>query len=160
MWLNVNKIHECKISIAHIIRNKSEHSFACFFFFSLITFQTSQCDSRGVVGWESVDALGAYLVGLNRTITALSGKEEADIVHLYTALHDMDKAPSRYKIVIIMYTIIIHTFHETNEAYGCLFHCLGTARRLERRHKCQQDHGEHPGSRVALLLDSRRQKGA
>uniref|UniRef100_A0AAV2J5X8 Uncharacterized protein n=1 Tax=Knipowitschia caucasica TaxID=637954 RepID=A0AAV2J5X8_KNICA len=44
--------------------------------------QTSQCDSRGVVGWESVDALAAYLVGLNRTTTALSAKEEADIVLL------------------------------------------------------------------------------
>ncbi|CAM4652081.1 unnamed protein product [Leuciscus chuanchicus] len=63
--------------------------------------ETSQCDSRGVVGWEAVDALAAYLVGLNRTITALSAKEEADIVHLYTALHAMDKKPSRYKIVII-----------------------------------------------------------
>jgi len=49
------------------------------------------------VGWEAVDALAAYLVGLNRTITALSAKEEADIVHLYKALHAMDKAPSRYK---------------------------------------------------------------
>ncbi|KAK7162497.1 hypothetical protein R3I93_006725 [Phoxinus phoxinus] len=58
--------------------------------------ETSQCDSRGVVGWEAVDALAAYLVGLNRTITALSAKEEADIVHLYTALHAMDKKPSRY----------------------------------------------------------------
>ncbi|XP_039514864.1 uncharacterized protein LOC120469743 isoform X3 [Pimephales promelas] len=61
----------------------------------LIT-ETSQCDSRGVVGWEAVDALAAYLVGLNRTITALSAKEETDIVHLYTALHAIDKTPSRY----------------------------------------------------------------
>uniref|UniRef100_A0AAV2LSA0 Uncharacterized protein n=1 Tax=Knipowitschia caucasica TaxID=637954 RepID=A0AAV2LSA0_KNICA len=45
-----------------------------------VTPKTSQCDSRGVVGWESVDALAAYLVGLNRTTTALSAKEEADIV--------------------------------------------------------------------------------
>ncbi|KAE8292620.1 hypothetical protein D5F01_LYC09992 [Larimichthys crocea] len=58
--------------------------------------ETSQSDSRGVVGWEAVDALAAYLVDLNRTITALSVKEEADIVRLYTALHAMDKAPSRY----------------------------------------------------------------
>uniref|UniRef100_A0AAV2J653 Uncharacterized protein n=1 Tax=Knipowitschia caucasica TaxID=637954 RepID=A0AAV2J653_KNICA len=47
-----------------------------------VTPKTSQCDSRGVVGWES---------GLNRTTTALSAKEEADIVRLYTALHDMYK---------------------------------------------------------------------
>nr|XP_043907528.1 uncharacterized protein LOC122785689 [Solea senegalensis]XP_043907529.1 uncharacterized protein LOC122785689 [Solea senegalensis] len=58
--------------------------------------ETSQCDSRGVVGWEAVDARAVYLVDLNRTITALSVKEEADIVNLYTALHTMDKAPSRY----------------------------------------------------------------
>ncbi|KAK0152989.1 hypothetical protein N1851_005364 [Merluccius polli] len=58
--------------------------------------QTSQCDSRGIVGWDAVDALSAYLVGLNRTITALSAKEEADIVHLYTALHAMDQKPSSY----------------------------------------------------------------
>ena len=77
--------------IAHIIRYKSVHLFACFFF----TFQTSQRDARGVVGWEAVDALAAYLVGLNRTITALSAKEEVDIVQLYTALLAMDKAPSK-----------------------------------------------------------------
>ncbi|XP_054875194.1 uncharacterized protein LOC118471340 [Amphiprion ocellaris] len=62
----------------------------------VLVTETTQCDSRGAVGWDAVDALAAYLVSLNRTITALSTKEEADIVHLYTALHDMDKAPSRY----------------------------------------------------------------
>ncbi|KAL2087206.1 hypothetical protein ACEWY4_018265 [Coilia grayii] len=41
--------------------------------------ETSQCDSRGVVGWRAVDDLAAYLVGLNRKITALSAKEEAEI---------------------------------------------------------------------------------
>ncbi|XP_073667879.1 uncharacterized protein [Paramisgurnus dabryanus] len=61
----------------------------------LIT-KNSQCDSRGVVGWEAVDALAAYLVDLNRTITALSAKEAAYIVNLYTALHAMDKKPLRY----------------------------------------------------------------
>ncbi|KAL7375698.1 hypothetical protein ABVT39_022187 [Epinephelus coioides] len=122
--------------------------------------ETSQCDSRGVVGWEAVDGLAAYLVGLNHTITASSAKEEADIVHLYTALHAMDKAPSRYKIVIILYTIIKQTFYGTNEAYGCLFHRLGTPRRLRRKDVHQEHRGENPGSRVALLLDSRRQRGA
>ncbi|XP_030219179.1 uncharacterized protein LOC115548574 [Gadus morhua] len=58
--------------------------------------ETSQCDSRGVPGWDAVDALAAYLLGLNRTITALSAKEEADIVRLYAALHAMDRKPSRY----------------------------------------------------------------
>ncbi|RXN24414.1 hypothetical protein ROHU_006177 [Labeo rohita] len=48
-----------------------------------VTSQSSQCDSRGVLGWEAVDVLAAYLVGLNRTITALSSQEEADIVQLY-----------------------------------------------------------------------------
>ena len=47
------------------------------------------------MGWDAVDNLAGYLVGLNRTITALSLKEEADIVQLYTALHDMDKKHSR-----------------------------------------------------------------
>lgn len=56
----------------------------------------SQCDSRGVLGWEAVDALATYLVGLNRTITALSSQEEANIVQLYMALHAMDKVPSKY----------------------------------------------------------------
>ena len=64
------------------------------------------------MGWDAVDALSAYLVGLNRTITALSAKDEADIVHLFTALHAMDKKPSRYKIVIILYTRIKHTSME------------------------------------------------
>ncbi|KAL2079587.1 hypothetical protein ACEWY4_025331 [Coilia grayii] len=58
--------------------------------------ETSQCDSRGVVGWRAVDDLAAYLVGLNREITALSAKEEAEIVRLYSALDSMDKAPSRH----------------------------------------------------------------
>ncbi|XP_056456676.1 uncharacterized protein LOC130390633 [Gadus chalcogrammus] len=66
--------------------------------------ETSQCDSRGVPGWDAVDALAAYLLALNRTITALSAKEEADIVRLYAALHAMDRKPSRYKIVIIIIT--------------------------------------------------------
>lgn len=61
-----------------------------------LNFQTTQCDSRGVLGWEAVDALAAYLVGLNRMITALSSQEEANIVQLYMALHTMDKVP--YKI--------------------------------------------------------------
>ncbi|XP_062305991.1 uncharacterized protein LOC134010140 [Osmerus eperlanus] len=58
--------------------------------------QNSRCDSRGVLGWDAVDDLAAYLVGLNRTITALSSKEEADIVHLYMALPAMDKEPLRF----------------------------------------------------------------
>ncbi|XP_030206291.1 uncharacterized protein LOC115539503 [Gadus morhua] len=58
--------------------------------------ETSQCDSRGVPGWDAVDALAAYLLALNGTITALSAKEEADIVRLYAALHAMDRKPSRY----------------------------------------------------------------
>ena len=66
------------------------------------------------MGWEAVDALVAYLVNLNRTITALSTKEEAEIVHLYTALHAMDKAPSRYKTVLILYTRIKCKFHGMN----------------------------------------------
>lgn len=48
------------------------------------------------MGWEAVDALAAYLVGLNRTITALSLQEEAEIVRLYMALNPMDKVPSKY----------------------------------------------------------------
>ncbi|KAI7802108.1 hypothetical protein IRJ41_000409, partial [Triplophysa rosa] len=58
--------------------------------------QSKQRDSRGVSGWEAVDALAAYLVGLNRTITALSSQEEANIVQLHMALHAMDKMPSKY----------------------------------------------------------------
>ena len=112
------------------------------------------------MGWDAVDNLAGYLVGLNRTITALSMKEEEDIVQLYTALHDMDKKHSRYKIVIILYTRIKHTFHGMNEEYGCLFHRLATPRRLGKKDRHQEDHGEHRGGRVALLLDSRRQRGA
>ncbi|XP_048017744.1 uncharacterized protein LOC125249485 [Megalobrama amblycephala] len=57
---------------------------------------SGQCDSRGVLGWEAVDALATYLVGLNRTITALSSQEEANIVQLYMALHAMDNVQSKY----------------------------------------------------------------
>lgn len=112
------------------------------------------------MGWDAVDALSAYLLGLNGTITALSVKEEEDIVRLYTALHAMDKKPSRYKIVIILYTSIKHTFHGMNGEYVCLFHRFATPRRLGRKPGHQEDRGEHRGSRVALLLDSRRQRGA
>lgn len=111
MWLHFNKINECKISITHILETRVYIYLLVFSFCHLSPLQTSQCDSRGVVGWEAVDALAAYLVGLNRTITALSAKEEVDIVHLYTALHAMDKKPSRYKIIIILYTKFKHTFH-------------------------------------------------
>ncbi|KAG7224678.1 hypothetical protein INR49_011432, partial [Caranx melampygus] len=62
---------------------------------SAVEDQTGQCDLRGVVGWEAADALAAYLVGLNWTITAFSVKEEAYIIHLYKSLHAMDKAPLR-----------------------------------------------------------------
>lgn len=58
--------------------------------------QSVRCDARGVLGWEAVDALAENLVGLNRTITALSSQEEAKIVHLYMALNPMDKMPSKY----------------------------------------------------------------
>ncbi|ROL44116.1 Zinc finger BED domain-containing protein 1 [Anabarilius grahami] len=57
---------------------------------------SGQCDSRGVLGWEAVDALATYLVGLNQTITALSSQEEANIVQLYMALHAMAKVPLKY----------------------------------------------------------------
>ena len=100
MILSYFSIKAPRLIIGPMIDIKYNHTF------------TSQCDSRGVVGWDAVDALSAYLVGLNRTITALSAKDEADIVHLYTALHAMDKKPSRYKIVIILYTRIKHTSME------------------------------------------------
>ncbi|KAK2920520.1 hypothetical protein Q8A73_000005 [Channa argus] len=56
----------------------------------------TRCDYSGFLGWETVDDLAAYLVGMNRMITALATKEEGDIVCLYTALHPMDKAPTKY----------------------------------------------------------------
>ncbi len=65
-----------------------------YFFYQL--FRVHSGDSRGVFGWEAVDALAGYLVCLNRTITALSSQEEADIVQLYMALACMDKVPSKY----------------------------------------------------------------
>ncbi len=95
--------------------------------FFFINCQSAQCDSRGVFGWEAVDALAGYLVCLNRTITALSSQEEADIVQLYMALHAMDKVPSKYSQKV--------------------------------KKKTCQDLGEHPGSGVALLQDSRQQRG-
>lgn len=61
---------------------------ACFFFFlSLTTIQTNQCGSRSILRWEVVDALAAYLLDLNRTITALSIKEEAAIVQRSSLCH-------------------------------------------------------------------------
>ncbi|XP_037643720.1 formin-like protein 5 [Sebastes umbrosus] len=60
--------------------------------------QDSQCDVRGVPGWEAVDNLAEYLVNLNRTITALSTAEVAEIVRLYSSLDAMDKSPSKYTL--------------------------------------------------------------
>ncbi|XP_063732884.1 uncharacterized protein LOC134859990 [Eleginops maclovinus] len=60
--------------------------------------QDSRCDIRGVPGWEAVDSLAEYLVDLNRTITALSTAEIAEIVRLYGNMSAMDKAPSKYSL--------------------------------------------------------------
>lgn len=45
-----------------------------------------------------MDNLAAYLVGLNRTITALSAAEIEEIKRLYTLLDDADKAPMEYSL--------------------------------------------------------------
>ncbi|XP_016424202.1 uncharacterized protein LOC107752689, partial [Sinocyclocheilus rhinocerous] len=58
----------------------------------------SRCDSRGVPGWEAVDNLAGYLVSLNRTITALSTNEIAEILRLYWCLHAIDRSPSTYSL--------------------------------------------------------------
>ncbi|KAF4076809.1 hypothetical protein AMELA_G00219380, partial [Ameiurus melas] len=55
-------------------------------------------DSRGVPGWEAVDNLAEYLVGLNRTITALSTTEISQIVRLYSCLHAIDQSPTKYSL--------------------------------------------------------------
>ncbi|KAI7800442.1 hypothetical protein IRJ41_003392 [Triplophysa rosa] len=57
-----------------------------------------RCDSRGVPGWESVDNLAGYLISLNRTITALSTNEIAEILRLYSCLHSIDQSPSKYSL--------------------------------------------------------------
>ncbi|MEQ2189803.1 hypothetical protein GOODEAATRI_029126, partial [Goodea atripinnis] len=59
---------------------------------------TTRCDSRGFPGWEAIDNLAEYLLSLNRTITALSTTEVAKIMQLYSALHAMDKRPSKYTL--------------------------------------------------------------
>ncbi|XP_056603668.1 uncharacterized protein LOC130420406 [Triplophysa dalaica] len=57
-----------------------------------------RCDSRGVPGWEAVDNLAGYLISLNRTITALSTNEIAEILRLYSCLHAIDQSPSKYSL--------------------------------------------------------------
>lgn len=37
-------------------------------------------------------------MNLNRTITALSATETAEIVRLYSRLHKLDKSPSKYSL--------------------------------------------------------------
>ncbi|CAL8256803.1 unnamed protein product [Arctogadus glacialis] len=63
-----------------------------------LTLQDSRCDARGIAGWEAVDALAGYLVGLNRTITALSNGEVAEILRLYAFLNFFDQTPTRYTL--------------------------------------------------------------
>ncbi|XP_073724498.1 uncharacterized protein [Misgurnus anguillicaudatus] len=58
----------------------------------------TRCDARGIPGWEAVDALAGYLVGLNRTITALSNAEVAEILRLYSHLSAFDKTPTSYSL--------------------------------------------------------------
>ncbi|CAL8241287.1 unnamed protein product [Gadus morhua 'NCC'] len=58
----------------------------------------SRCDPSGIPGWEAVDALAGYLVSLNRTITALSNQEIADILRLYSSLDGIDKSPTKYSL--------------------------------------------------------------
>lgn len=61
-------------------------------------WQDSRCDPRGIPGWEAVNALAAYLVSLNRTITALSNSEIAEILRLYSCLDPIDKSPTKYSL--------------------------------------------------------------
>ena len=49
-------------------------------------------DGRQLIG----RALAGYLVGLNRTITALSNGEVAEILRLYAFLNVYDQTPTRY----------------------------------------------------------------
>ncbi|XP_030850896.1 uncharacterized protein LOC105441414 [Strongylocentrotus purpuratus] len=58
----------------------------------------SRCDARGIPGWEAVDRLAGYLVTLNRTITALSTTEAAEIVRLYSKLDQLDKSATKYSM--------------------------------------------------------------
>ncbi|XP_076577715.1 uncharacterized protein LOC143314537 [Chaetodon auriga] len=58
----------------------------------------SRCDPEGIPGWEAVDALAGYLVSLNRTITALSNSEIAEILRLYSCLDPIDKSPTKYTL--------------------------------------------------------------
>ena len=53
-------------------------------------------DFEGVPGWEAVDELAAFLVGLNRTITALSVGESDEVLRLYERLYEADKTPPKY----------------------------------------------------------------
>ena len=55
-------------------------------------------DSRGIPGWEKVDALAEYLVRLNRTITALGTYEATEIMRLYSCLRDFDQKPPAYQL--------------------------------------------------------------
>ncbi|XP_053406185.1 uncharacterized protein LOC123525390 [Mercenaria mercenaria] len=60
--------------------------------------QRTRYDTRGNPGWEAVDNLAAYLVGLNRSITALSISESSEIVRLYGKLNQMDKSTQKYSL--------------------------------------------------------------
>ncbi|KAL7375258.1 hypothetical protein ABVT39_014421 [Epinephelus coioides] len=64
----------------------------------ITTTPDSRCDPRGIPGWEAVDALAGYLVSLNRTITALSNTETAEILRLYSCLDPIDKSPTKYSL--------------------------------------------------------------
>ena len=58
--------------------------------------QETCCDSRGLPGWEAVDNLSAFLLNLNRIITAFSTEEEDEVIALYSSLNRLDKKPTKY----------------------------------------------------------------
>ena len=62
------------------------------------TAGTDALDSRGIPGWNKVDALAKALISLRGL--SVSNNDAENIIKLYNSLDDYDKKPLTYKSIV------------------------------------------------------------
>ena len=61
-----------------------------------VYLQEKSVDWRGIPGWGEVDALSAYLLELNTSVTSLTESQTDRIVELYRKLQEFDKGATKF----------------------------------------------------------------